>query len=473
MPSRSTISKAGSWPATPWHARWSAATARPALQGRHFTAHMTLEAATKAARDFAHCVTLGQTIESQSVFVDARRPAGPGPHAARAGARRRSHRRRHRLRARQPRRGKTSSGAVHALGTAVPVAVRKPPRRARAARSGRPLPARERRVRAAHRLFGRRTRSDRRRRCSRRSPATTSKAVARCDASAARRWSSSTRSAPRAAACARSTAGACRCYVDGEVRGFCGMIRDVTEERRAARNSARQATRIAELYRIAAAASVAQDEKRRDRARSRDWRNSARSGPTSRASMTTASRSRTPPARGRSRSRSTPNGERLRDELESDDVFVVRRSGRVSAVARRRRALRRGPALRCGRVRADRRAAGASPPTDRDYIRALAVLIGSAIQQGERTKRLDSLAFGDALTGLAESRAAARSARANAALGAPSPALVRRALRRHRSFQDDQRHLRTSRRRRGAGGRRRLAAFGAARQRHDRPHRRR
>ena len=39
---------------------------------------------------------------------------------------------------------------------------------------------------------------------------------------------------------------------------------------------------------------------------------------------------------------------------------------------------------------------------DRDYIRALGVLIGSAIQQGERTKRLDTLAFGDALTGLPE-----------------------------------------------------------------------
>ena len=40
------------------------------LQGRHFTTHMTLEAATKAARDFAHCVTLGRPVESDSVFVD-------------------------------------------------------------------------------------------------------------------------------------------------------------------------------------------------------------------------------------------------------------------------------------------------------------------------------------------------------------------------------------------------------------------
>jgi PAS domain S-box-containing protein len=39
------------------------------MLGRHFAEHMTLEAATQAARDFAHCVTLGQSVESRSVFV--------------------------------------------------------------------------------------------------------------------------------------------------------------------------------------------------------------------------------------------------------------------------------------------------------------------------------------------------------------------------------------------------------------------
>ncbi len=40
------------------------------LQGLHFTSHLTLEEATKAARDFAQCVTYGRTVERHSVFVD-------------------------------------------------------------------------------------------------------------------------------------------------------------------------------------------------------------------------------------------------------------------------------------------------------------------------------------------------------------------------------------------------------------------
>jgi diguanylate cyclase (GGDEF)-like protein len=38
--------------------------------------------------------------------------------------------------------------------------------------------------------------------------------------------------------------------------------------------------------------------------------------------------------------------------------------------------------------------------TDGDYVRAIGALIASAVQQGAREKRLDTLAFHDALTGL-------------------------------------------------------------------------
>ena len=40
------------------------------------------------------------------------------------------------------------------------------------------------------------------------------------------------------------------------------------------------------------------------------------------------------------------------------------------------------------------------PATDRGYLHALSALLASAIQQNDREKRLDSLAFGDSLTGL-------------------------------------------------------------------------
>src|SRR5271155_4123395 len=41
------------------------------LQGRHFTAHLTLEAETKAARVFAHGVARGEPVGGESVFVGA------------------------------------------------------------------------------------------------------------------------------------------------------------------------------------------------------------------------------------------------------------------------------------------------------------------------------------------------------------------------------------------------------------------
>ena len=40
------------------------------LFGQHFAEHMTLEASTQAARDLAHCIALGQTVDGHSVFVD-------------------------------------------------------------------------------------------------------------------------------------------------------------------------------------------------------------------------------------------------------------------------------------------------------------------------------------------------------------------------------------------------------------------
>jgi predicted signal transduction protein with EAL and GGDEF domain len=77
---------------------------------------------------------------------------------------------------------------------------------------------------------------------------------------------------------------------------------------------------------------------------------------------------------------------RIRAELENEDVFAFSDPAAW-------------PPLRRGGVHANGRTD--DHLDDRSYyIRALGVLIGSAIQQAERTKRLDALAFGDALTGL-------------------------------------------------------------------------
>jgi diguanylate cyclase (GGDEF)-like protein len=174
------------------------------------------------------------------------------------------------------------------------------------------------------------------------------------------------------------------------------MIRDVTEERRAARNSARQATRIAELYRIAAAASVSNDEKLAAALEAgmielgAAWAYVARSHDGLMEVMHVAGKC--PPAFAVGVTFEPDSA--LRDAFEQDDVLASDEppfaavplsvaGGRYGAV---------GFGWASGAVRLS--------PTDRDYVRALAALISSAIQLGEREKRLDTLAFGDALTGL-------------------------------------------------------------------------
>lgn len=161
-------------------------------------------------------------------------------------------------------------------------------------------------------------------------------------------------------------------HVDGHVRGYCGMIHDVTEERRLARSSARQATRIAELYRIAAAAGVAANEKVATALEAgmtelgAEWAYVTRTDATGAAIIFSAGKEPAETAAGATLQESFP----VEGEAYGAVAFV--QGGEPVQIT----------------------------TTDRDYIRALAVLIGSAIQQGERERRLDMLAFGDALTGL-------------------------------------------------------------------------
>jgi diguanylate cyclase (GGDEF)-like protein/PAS domain S-box-containing protein len=365
------------------------------MLGHHFAEHMTLEAATKAARDFAHCVTLGQTVESSSVFVGedgqpipVRTMLVPARVASQiVGVIGFARDLRHRqdvlgqfIRSEQQFRSlfenhpdglalhdlesrflRVNSAAERLTGYTVDEMVGQTPDMF-GPDTGYDIEA----VRAAM-LRGETAEFEH--------PIHTKTGVVR---------DISGRRVPL--------------MLDGEVRGFCSMIRDVTEERRAARNSARQATRIAELYRIAATASVAQDERVVSALEAglaelgAEWAYVARFDQ-DRFEITYSAGTRP---------QKVPldiERQRIRADLESEDVFVV------SDPATYPRSLA-GAALA---VEGTRYGAVAFVQTrepmnistmDRDYIRALAVLIGSAIQQAERTKRLDTLAFGDALTGL-------------------------------------------------------------------------
>jgi diguanylate cyclase (GGDEF)-like protein/PAS domain S-box-containing protein len=339
------------------------------LQGRHFTAHLTLEAATKAARDFAHCVTLGQPVESQSVFVDGR-------------------------------------------GEAVPVDMRLVPARHKGQVVGVIGFARDQRARrdieeqfmrseqqfrslfenhpdalALHDLEGRFLRVNAA--CERLTGYSVEELVGQSPAllapsgsydHAAIRASVERGETTEFEHPIKTKSGNIRevegrrvpLFVDGKVHGFCGMIRDVTEERRMARSSARQATRIAELYRIAAAAGIAAEEKVATALEAgmtelgAEWAYVTRLDD---AAAVIAFSAGERPAH-------VPPGAALQETISVEG----KRYGEVAFV-------HGGPPLQIS-------------ATDRDYVRALAVLIGSAIQQGERERRLDSLAFGDALTGL-------------------------------------------------------------------------
>jgi diguanylate cyclase (GGDEF)-like protein/PAS domain S-box-containing protein len=190
--------------------------------------------------------------------------------------------------------------------------------------------------------------------------------------------------------------------IDGTIRGYWAMLRDVTEERRAARHSARQAARIAELYRIASSAGVSPAQRIATALEAgvtelaAEWGFVARTddGVATIVQSAAANHAEMP-----EQAVLLAGTERLRQGLEEDDVFVSHEPP-VFALSFAGAALA-AEGRRYGTV-AFARAGDAMElsPIDRDYVRALAGLIGSAIQQGEREKRLDTLAFGDALTGL-------------------------------------------------------------------------
>ena len=264
------------------------------------------------------------------------------------------------------------------------------------------------------------------------------------------------------APCARSTAGACRFTSTAWCAASAAW--SATSPTNAARSRTRRAkpTRIAELYRIAAAAGIAQDERvaqraRRGDARTRrsDWAYVGRLDGGVVEMIFTAGES--PGA--------FPVGTTIeiaraviRHALETQDIFFAEDLGEPEYgedLAGARSVWRSFVGIPLVLDGEQYGAVGFTTSlrimhlsaTDRDYIRALAALIGSAVQQSQREKRLDSLAFDDSLTGLPNRALLARPARTDAALGATSLPVVRHALHRHRSLQVDQRHVRSPGRR--------------------------
>jgi diguanylate cyclase (GGDEF)-like protein/PAS domain S-box-containing protein len=368
-------------------------------QGRHLTAYLTLEASTQAARDLAHCIAFGRSVDSRSTFVDG-------------------------------------------SGQTIPVLVRLVPARlngkivgvigfARDQRSRRDVEQQfmrsEQQFRSLfenhpdaltlHDLEGRFLRVNAA--CERLTGYSVEELIGQTPALMAPPGQYNPEGI-RAVVERGETAefevpiitkgGSVReidgrrvpVHVDGKVRGYCVMFRDVTEERRAARHSARQAARIAELYRIASSAGVSPVEKVATALEAgltelgADWAFVARTGEgaVTITNSAAADHAEIPPE-----AVLNAGAERLLQALEEDDVFVSNDpsahppsfAGAVLAVEGRRYG-----AVAFARTRDPMDIS----PIDRDYVRALAGLIGSAIQQGERDKRLDTLAFGDALTGL-------------------------------------------------------------------------
>jgi diguanylate cyclase (GGDEF)-like protein/PAS domain S-box-containing protein len=373
------------------------ATRAAGLQGSHFSAHMTLEAATRAARDFAHCVTLGQTIESDGVFTDGN--GEPVPVRMRLVP------------------ARVAGRIVGVIGFARDSRARLDVEAQfmRSEQQFRSLFENHPDAFALHDLEGRFLRVNAA--TERLTGYSPEELIGQTPAILAATPGLQFDPAEVRAAMERGETqefehpiriknGSLReingrrapIHVDGVVRGFCSMIRDVTADRRAARNSARQATRIAELYRIAAAAGIAQDERVATALQAgldelgAEWAYIVRFGDDGHEIVcSTGTKPSRPPL--------AAERQRLRDELESEDVFV---SEDASAYP---------PSLAGAALTVEGRRYGAVAfvklgepmaitAIDRDYLRALATLIGSAIQEGERNKRLDTLAFGDALTGL-------------------------------------------------------------------------
>jgi diguanylate cyclase (GGDEF)-like protein/PAS domain S-box-containing protein len=372
------------------------ATRAAGLQGSHFSAHMTLEAGTRAARDFAHCVTLGQTIESDSVFTDGN--GEPVPVRLRLVP------------------ARVDGRIVGVIGFARDSRARLDVQAQfmRSEQQFRSLFENHPYAFALHDLEGRFLRVNAA--TERLTGYSVEELIGQTPEILAAPGRAYDGSEVRAAMergetqefehPIRTKAGSVReingrrapIHVDGVVRGFCAMIRDVTADRRAARSSARQATRIAELYRIASAAGIAQDERVASVLQAgldelgADWAYIVRfSSDGHEITHSAGTKPDQPP--------SDADRQRLRDELTSEDVFVFEDPAAYPAALAGAALTVEG--LRYGAVAFVQFGEPmAIAAIDRDYLRALATLIGSAIQQGERNKRLDSLAFGDALTGL-------------------------------------------------------------------------
>lgn len=181
--------------------------------------------------------------------------------------------------------------------------------------------------------------------------------------------------------------------VDGAVRGFCAIVHDVTEERRHARDTSRQAQRIAELYRIAASPSLSADDRVQTALETGTRELGAATGYVGKivdgAVEVVRTCGRGAPESG---TRIPLDDSLVQHALERNDVFVAH----SAVIAPLQVDQERFGVVTFGSDGEDLRFA----VTDRDYVRALAALLASAVQQSERERRLDTLAFHDALTGL-------------------------------------------------------------------------
>ena len=294
------------------------------LQGRHFTTHMTLDAATKSAREFAHCVTLGRPVESDSVFIDGDGELLP-------------------VRTRLvPARidGKLVGVVGFARDSRAQLDVQA--QFMRSEQQFRSLFENHPDALALHDLEGRFLRVNAA--CVKLTGYSVEELVGQTPAfvnqsgdfdiesirAAMLRGETQVFDVP-----VRTKSGGIRevdgrripLHVDGKVRGFCSITRDVTDERKAARNSERQATRIAELYRIAASAAGVRDDEKVASALEAgvmeldaEWAYVARIRPGAIEIVQTAGKK---PDAGALEITVREDGPRLRDGLAAGDVFVV------------------------------------------------------------------------------------------------------------------------------------------------------
>jgi diguanylate cyclase (GGDEF)-like protein/PAS domain S-box-containing protein len=201
--------------------------------------------------------------------------------------------------------------------------------------------------------------------------------------------------------------------IDEAVRGYCAIVRDVTEQRRRERDAERAAKRIGDLYQIAAASTMSSDDKvtsALDRARVELDASWAYVGRFHDGTMEITHASGEAEI-GFPVGFTAPIACTIAAHVRDADVLVVSDLARspFRAMLDGRRAgwhsyigvplSVNGERYGVIGVLSNARALELSA-TDGDYVRAIGALIASAVQQGAREKRLDTLAFHDALTGL-------------------------------------------------------------------------